>query len=186
MCKGPLPITPKFSRDGKYRYTLHVALEDTVIKKVEKSLCAFMLNPSKAGSEVNGKRILDPTVTRMSKRARRLEYSSLYVLNLFAIISPDPKILYESTNPVGAENDAYIEEILALKPDVVVAWGTHGKFLGRDLECLQMIYKHNITPLCLGLTQGGFPRHPLPIAYSENFRKYEGKRPAGCGLPSAK
>ncbi len=178
MCKSPLLITPTFSPDEKYRYKLHVALENTVIEKVEKSLCAFMLNPSKAGSVVNGKRILDPTVTRMSKRAQRLRYSSLYVLNLFAIISPYPEILYNSANPVGPENDAYIEEILSLNPDVVVAWGLNGKFLDRDLKCLQMIYKHNITPLCLGLTQDGFPRHPLPIAYSESFRKYEGKRRA--------
>jgi len=168
-------VTPQFSPDGKYRYTLHVAFDNTVIKSPAKALCAFMLNPSKAGSVVKGKMILDPTVTRMKNRARCSGYSGLYVLNLFAIVSTYPELLYNSSNPVGSENDAHIEEILTLNPDVVVAWGTHRKFMERDSKCLNMIDAHDITPLCLGLTQGGFARHPLPIAYSESFRKYEGR-----------
>jgi hypothetical protein len=163
-------ISACFSDDAKYRWWLKAELEPNLYP----SLCAFMLNPSVAGSVTHGVVRSDPTVTRLIRRARNL-YGRVWVVNLFALISTDPKNLYTSAAPVGTPNDEHIDRILALKPDVLVAWGPNGQFLGRDLKCLNRIYKHGITPLCLGLTKDGFPKHPLHIAYAVPFTKYEGR-----------
>jgi|SRR5450755_203750 len=165
-------ITSFFSEDGKYRYWLKVELDPNL----EPSLCAFMLNPSVAGSiSPNGQVRSDNTVTRMYRRAQRKGYGRLYVLNLFALVSTDPKALYDSADPVGPDNDRYIDQILSKNPAIVVAWGRHGRFLERDSACHKQIYAHHITPHCLGLTEEDFPFHPSRRAYSIPFQPYRGR-----------
>jgi hypothetical protein len=163
-------ITALFSDDAKYRWWLKAELDNAS----PYTLTAFMLNPSVAGSVSHGVVRSDPTVTRMCKRAHPL-YGRLYVINLFGLISTYPKHLYAAADPVGRDNDAHIHNILNESSDVVVAWGPNGAFLGRDLTCLNMIYNSGRIPLCLGLTQDGFPKHPLHIAYAVPFVKYTGR-----------
>lgn len=163
-------MTAVFSEDAKYRWCLQYELSNH-----KESLCAFMLNPSIAGSISHGIVRSDPTVTRMIERAKLYQYGRLFVLNLFGLISTSPAILKEHVNPVGTENDKYINSVLDANPDVVVAWGPKGKLLGRDSRCLQFIYQHNITPTCFGLTKDGFPKHPLYLPYDTGFIKYTGR-----------
>jgi hypothetical protein len=65
-------------------------------------------------------------------------------------------------DPVGPDNDAYVQIQSGLADVVVLAWGTHGNFLGRDQDVIG-----NLKVGCpgklrhLGLTKAGHPKHPL-------------------------
>jgi hypothetical protein len=48
---------------------------------------------------------------------------------------------------------------------VVCAWGALGRKMARPLEVLAMIRKAGFTPVALGFTGDGLPRHPLMLAY---------------------
>jgi len=123
-----------------------------------------MLNPSTADHEYN-----DPTIERCERRARALGFGSLVVWNLFAYRATDPVALRRQLDPVGPENNSFIEEILienkSRNGKIVVGWGIHGQYLQRHIEVLQMARVVDISLYCLGVTRGGQPRHPLYVSY---------------------
>ena len=59
----------------------------------------IMLNPSKATEIQN-----DPTVERCERRARRLGFGALRVMNIFAWRETDPKRLRAAAHPIGPDN----------------------------------------------------------------------------------
>ena len=63
-----------------------------------------MLNPSTADEHV-----LDPTVKKCVKWAKQWGFGALDVCNIFAWRSTDPKLLYNLKDPVGPENDHWIQ-----------------------------------------------------------------------------
>jgi hypothetical protein len=125
------------------------------------------LNPSTADETVN-----DPTVVRCIKYAQAWKYGSLYMLNLFALRSTDPKLLYTTNDPIGPENDIWLTKIAILSQIIVAAWGNHGKLLNRSKSVLE---KMPIDKLhVLGITNQLEPAHPLylrselkPILYQQ-------------------
>jgi len=112
------------------------------------------LNPSTADENVN-----DRTITRLIKFAYYWGYGGMYMLNIFAFRSTDPKGLTSYPDPVGPDNDKYIHETCK-KPytrKVVAAWGNHGKLFNRA-----KIVRDNIPNLyCFRVTKQGEPEHPL-------------------------
>lgn len=114
----------------------------------------IMLNPSTADQYQ-----LDPTVTRCLHYARRWGFGSLIVTNIFAYRSTDPKALYTLADPVGTENDAYLRKAATQANLRVAAWGTHGSLRNRHEAVLGSLADLALT--ALGVTQGGFPKHPL-------------------------
>ncbi|MDF5729403.1 MAG: DUF1643 domain-containing protein [Rhizonema sp. PD38] len=89
-------------------------------------------------------------------------YGSLEVVNLFAYRATKPRDMRSSDDPVGSENDHYIQSATKRASLIIVAWGQHGGFQNRNIEVLDLI---SVQPLyCLGLTKHGHPRHPLCIA----------------------
>ena len=79
--------------------------------------------------------------------------------NIFAYRSTDPKALYTLDDPVGPENDAYLRKAAGVADLRVVAWGTHGALNGRHETVLALLADYPLT--ALGVTQEGFPKHPL-------------------------
>jgi hypothetical protein len=130
-----------------------------------------MLNPSTADHERN-----DATIERCERRARTLGFGSLVVWNLFALRSTNPRVLKKEADPVGSENDFFIQAILIevkeQKGKVIVGWGSHGEFLERPqtvqgiAECLRIEF------MCLGVTRSGQPKHPLYVSYDEVPRRW--------------
>ena len=57
------------------------------------------LNPSTA-TEVED----DPTIRRCIRYAQDWDYGGLYMLNVFALRSTDPKALYRHSDPKGPDN----------------------------------------------------------------------------------
>ena len=68
-----------FSDCRKYRYRLWRKWDDGP------ALAMLLLNPSKAAEIEN-----DPTIVRQSRRAKRLGFGRLVVINAYAFIATDP------------------------------------------------------------------------------------------------
>ena len=140
-----------FDETRRYRYTLWRTWEGGPTKP---HINFVMLNPSTADESV-----LDPTVTRCVNYAKDWGFGTLYVTNLFALRSTDPRELYSGLDPVGPANDEYIVETAKICDKVVVAWGVHGALNERGLKVAEMLAPFN--PQCFALTKAGHPRHPL-------------------------
>lgn len=121
------------------------------------------LNPSTADENRD-----DPTLRRCIGFAKRWGYGGLILVNLFAFRATDPSELLSTADPVGPENDAAIASALKLVNQTIVAWGTKGELLNRDIEILKQISQ----PYCLGKSKNGFPRHPLYMRKSLRPKKY--------------
>jgi hypothetical protein len=135
---------------GNYRYSLRREWD------TDAGQATFvMLNPSTADAECD-----DPTIRRCINFSKSWGYGSLEVVNLFAYRATTPYNLFQSANPVGAKNDQHLQEAVKRAALIVIAWGVHGSFLGRDQAVLNLISgKHSLY--CLGHTKAGHPRHPL-------------------------
>ena len=136
-----------FSENRKYRY----ALERKWLSN-GKGLLYIGLNPSTADESVD-----DPTIRRCIHFARVWGYSSLMVCNLFAFRATFPSDLFTAKDPIGPQNDFYLQRLLVKDYDVFVGWGNHGKYLNRDQDVLSFIP----APQCIQINKSGSPSHPL-------------------------
>lgn len=112
-----------------------------------------MLNPSLADERSD-----DPTLRRCIGFARHWGLGGLNVVNLCAFRATKPGDLWSATDPVGPENDRYLEEAAARDEVLVVAWGAHAK-QARVQEVLEIPGFGKLT--CLRTTSRGYPSHPL-------------------------
>lgn len=110
------------------------------------------LNPSTA-DETND----DPTIRRCIGFAKEWGFAGLCMTNLFAFRATDPSDMLRAVDPIGPENDSYLQGVAMHAGVVVAAWGTNGTHLGRDIAVRQMIPSLKI----LKLTKDGHPGHPL-------------------------
>lgn len=110
------------------------------------------LNPSTADERVD-----DPTLRRTMDFARRWGYGGVGNGNLFAFRATDPKDMMAADDPVGPENDAWLDRLAAEAGLVVAAWGNGGGFLGRS----QAIRSRLENLHCLKVNASGEPAHPL-------------------------
>lgn len=141
----------QYSPDKKYRYVLH---RDFSSWKLPEACVFIMLNPSTATEMVS-----DPTVRRCEGFARDWGYKRLTVLNIFALRSTDPDVLYDHPDPIGPDNNIYLQNSSKDAGVLVCAWGIHGKYLNRGQNVLKMLAHKK--PCYLKLTQDGIPGHPL-------------------------
>jgi hypothetical protein len=150
-----------FSPCRKYRYRLWRTWDASLPKLV---FC--MLNPSTADEIEN-----DPTITRCQRRAIRLGFGSVEVVNLFAWRSTTPDDLYQVDDPIGPDNDKAILQAARGAKMLICGWGGHDSATqtvdgqSRAGSVRQLLRKAGATPYVLGLTQTGAPKHSLYIAY---------------------
>lgn len=126
------------------------------------------LNPSTA-DELND----DPTVRRCIRFAKRWGYGSMYMLNLFALRSTDPKLLYEHEDSVGNENHEIILNVCLGMDKIVLCWGNHGAHLGQgDILVEKLRQEGYVNKLwTFGLTKKQQPKHPLYLKNSTELQK---------------
>ena len=118
-------------------------------------MIAFVgLNPSTA-DEVND----DPTVRRCIGFARRWGFGGMYMLNVFAYRSTNPRELRTAADPVGPRNDGTLTKICRLCDMVVACWGVWGWLFDRDQAVVELL--GGIPIHSLGITSDGHPKHPL-------------------------
>lgn len=132
-------------------------------------LLYVMLNPSTADEHHD-----DATIRRCLGFAIRHGYANMAVVNLFAMRSTDPRRLREHALRelnIGPENDRTIVREAARADRIVAAWGTHGRFRGRDQAVLRLLAAHDVY--CLGLSKHrGVPLHPLRLPVDTDLILY--------------
>ncbi len=121
----------------------------------------ILLNPSTADAIVD-----DATVRRCIAFALAWGYGGIYIVNLFAFRSTDPKALRRARDPIGAQNDHALVSYAEFSELHVAAWGVHGDLKGRDADVRELFSAQGYQLYHLGLTQGGHPRHPLYLRKS--------------------
>lgn len=118
------------------------------------------LNPSTADAFED-----DPTIRRVMAFTKDWGFGGIWMVNLFALRSTDPKGLKSHHNPVGIHNNLVLAEIARRSEEVICCWGAHGSYLNRSETV-----RHNLRALYpdklrhLGLTKAAEPRHPLYLA----------------------
>ncbi len=144
------------SPDGLYRYHLTRSVGPGT---PDGGICLFvMLNPSTADATKD-----DPTIRRCKGFAVREGCSILEVVNLFAWRSSHPSDLRQAADPVGRENDFWIEDRCAKARIVIAAWGAHGGLHCRATRVALMLPP--ARTFTLGLTLHGQPKHPLYVPW---------------------
>lgn len=155
--QGEMHSVARYSTCLRYRYSLSRCWQNKAPR-----VAFVMLNPSKATELQN-----DPTVERCERRARRLGFGAFEVVNIFAWCDTDPKAMKASHDPVGPENDAAILQAADSADQVIAAWGTHGAHLKRGEQVRDLLLGSGHDLFHLGLSQHGFPRHPLYVSYGQ-------------------
>ena len=140
---------------GRYRYLLKRRWS-------EGATCLFVgLNPSTATADKD-----DQTTRKCITLAKSWGFSGMAIANLFAIRCRYPNILWTASDPVGPENDAFLETAIREAHMVIAIWGNHGVnsyglTTRRDRQILALYNDWQ----CIGVTKHGAPRHPL---YAKN------------------
>ena len=158
--------TACLSACGRYRWRL-----DRDLGRDGPVLAGIMVNPSKATASVS-----DQTINKWLGFASRLGAGRFIVGNKFAWRATDIRGLQGVADPVGAENDQYLETIMREADRVIVAWGTLSKLplpmrsRWRDVAAIaQRVGK----PLwCFGTAKDGHPLHPLMLAYDTPLSRW--------------
>lgn len=140
-----------FDQSGRYRYSLRRQWGPG-----DNRLVLILLNPSTADASRD-----DPTLRRCQGFAREWGFSSMEIVNLFAYKATQPANLKKARNPVGAENDRFVEWAVRNARKTVLAWGNHGDFKGRDQQVLRLLGSLGNPLWSLGLTKKNQPRHLL-------------------------
>ena len=126
-----------------------------------KDVCLWiMLNPSTADEHTD-----DPTVRRCQQFSRAWGFDACRVVNAFSFRSTNPKALSIVPDPIGPENDHYLQQEAAAASKIVCAWGVHGALDGRSGRLRALLSAHECW--CFGLTKNGEPLHPL-YQHSQN------------------
>ena len=137
----------QFSECRKFRYSLWRLWDRR--RNYVNFVC---LNPSTA-DEIHD----DPTIRRCIKYSQEWGYGGLYITNIFAFRATDPKIMMAAADPVGPENDGYLELVSLGAGITVAAWGGNGGYRGRADKVLSLLN----DPHYLSMTKSGHPGHPL-------------------------
>jgi hypothetical protein len=161
-----------FSEDRLFRY----ALWRRWLPTNHATMVLFGVNPSDADETTN-----DPTSRKGIYFAQREGCGRLLLLNPFARISTDPRLLYESSltteELVGPRNDEVIRACLA-RPTikiVVAAWGIHGRARWRDDVVRRLVAESGHQLYCFGTTKHGLPKHPLYLRNDTPLEPYTAK-----------
>ncbi len=127
-----------------------------------------MLNPSTADAEID-----DPTIRRCMGFARREGAGGVIVCNLYAFRATRPDDLWRAADPCGPDNEKALSGLASWASyagmPIVCAWGTHG---GKNNRPIALMLDAGAKLLCLGLTKGGHPRHPLYVRGDEPLVSY--------------
>ncbi len=130
-----------------------------------------MLNPSTADERED-----DNTIRRCIGYARKWNFGGLFILNIFAYCATDPDDMKAAPDPIGAENDHWIDVTLEQVDLAVAAWGSHGLYLGRGPDVLKRISQRR--PIyCLATNADGQPGHPLYLPKANTLKRLAGDGP---------
>ena len=162
----PPPRRAIFSPDRRYRYSLIVDLVADAPARgsfcadpLERRIAWLMLNPSIADETRD-----DPTVARCCKRSRLWGFTSLEVVNVYAIVGtvPEEALAGGDDDARGPENDDAIVRAVTAAEIVVCAWGKHAtRSRIREIDMLLAVAGARGKARALKQNGDGSPAHPL-------------------------
>jgi hypothetical protein len=170
------------SADGLYRYRLTRVIQplQMIDFEIRKHLaCWICLNPSTADAMTD-----DATIRKIIGFSKLFGCRVIEVYNLFAYRSTDPKNLWTPDDPVGPNNDYFLQNI-DQNAITIMAWGDSGissrsrmsrhavVYLEREQAVKKLMRDGNRRTFCLGRTQERSPRHPLRLAYSTPLEVFQ-------------
>lgn len=135
----------EFSTCRTYRYALWRTWDDARGK-----VLFIGLNPSTADEARD-----DHTIKRCLSYAQQWGYGGIMMGNLFAYCSPFPQEMRQYNEPIGPENDVWLQRLNQQADIVVAMWGNAGTF-GQRASAVTHMFPHL---LCLRLTRAGQPHH---------------------------
>jgi hypothetical protein len=158
-------MSAEFGDGGKYRFRLDRAWDATNLRR----LVVIGLNPSTADETVD-----DPTIRRCIGFAQREGCGGLIMVNLFAYRATDPSELRKAVDPAGDGNSITVLQACQTPGAIALAaWGVHGAYLNRGSKLRAFLLRSGIQLHHLGLTAGGFPKHPLYLPATAPLSKWE-------------
>jgi len=120
------------------------------------------LNPSTAGYSND-----DPTIKRVVSFAKQWGYGGIFMLNLFTIITSDPRALRNCPDR-DRKADVFLQMYDYLVQRVVFAWGNFKESKERAQEVIRMFP----NAYCLKKNKDGSPRHPLYVKDGTELIKF--------------
>ena len=119
----------------------------------------IMLNPSTAGASVD-----DPTIRRCIAFAKREGCGGFQVENLYGFRATNPEHMFSQGDAAIGETDRFILLAAAnVSGPLICAWGADKRAKQRAQHVTAHLKACGATPLCLGRTKDGSPRHPLYV-----------------------
>jgi hypothetical protein len=110
----------------------------------------------------------DPTLRRCISVAQKSGFGGVIMGNLFALRTPDPTVLYTVRDPIGSDNDQWLDLVISQANMTAVAWGNRGSYMARSGLVLTKIK----DAYCFGLNRTGEPRHPLYLPSNTSLVRY--------------
>lgn len=161
-------LSPEREGFSEYRYLLWRVFDTSL-----PLLYVMMLNPSKATHEQG-----DRTADGLVRRARRLGFGGIVIINCFAFRATDPSDMRRADDPVGPANDDIIDMVLSEDVDLLCAWGVNATHREREKEVKCAIRSKGCRPHVLRLCASGAPEHPLYIPLATGLSPWEPSFPA--------
>jgi hypothetical protein len=160
-----LDSSANISPDGAYRYWLSRRLT-----MGERSILFVGLNPSTADHQND-----DPTIRRCVSFAKLWGFDWLWMGNLYAYRSTDPKVLQDAICPIGPLNQDELKWLVHRAQIVVAAWGSNR--LNPDAQVIADWICSLSHARCLGKNKNGSPKHPLYLSKTTKLRSLSGGTP---------
>lgn len=77
--------------------------------------------------------------------------------NLFAFRATQPTDMMAASDPIGSDNNKWLQKLAKDAALVVAAWGNGGSYLGRSKQVIELLP----NMYCIKLNKSGEPAHPL-------------------------
>ena len=152
-----------FSDCRIYRYDLW-----RVWNRSKPQILFIGLNPSTADEITN-----DATVRRCIGFTHLWGFGGFHLANLFAYRATLPSQLKLAPDPVGPENDAWLQCLVAKINIWVLCWGNQGKLLRRDEWMHHLILDHGSQKaFYLANTRQAQPQHLLYLPANAELKPY--------------
>jgi hypothetical protein len=145
----------EFSKDKIYRYALWRIWDSN-----KPLLMLIGLNPSRANEKYD-----DPTIRKVIKFAKGWTYGGIYMMNLFAFITPYPNELLTSN---VSDNDEWLMKISSKCDKVVFAWGIHKEAIVRSREIIKLFP----NGYYIDKSKNNIPKHPLYLKPDLQLQKF--------------
>ncbi|HDC8882456.1 TPA: DUF1643 domain-containing protein [Escherichia coli] len=97
-------------------------------------------------------------VTLTNSQYQVTGYGGVYMANLFAFVHTDRFEMMKAVDPIGADNDRHLLQLIDGAGLIVAAWGNEGRHLKRSTAVRQLL---PASTMCFVLNATGEPRHPL-------------------------